>query len=85
MGLLKLIQYCRSDCFEGQLDAVRSDIKQVVDAVKGKAIVKVIMETDFLNDEQKAQLADFRKKQALISLKPLLALVLVGLRWKMFV
>lgn len=39
---------------EGQYDAVRSDIKQVVDAVKGKAIVKVIMETGFLNDEQKA-------------------------------
>lgn len=39
---------------EGQLEAVRSDIKQVVDAVKGKAIVKVIMETGFLNDEQKA-------------------------------
>ncbi|OCT17168.1 deoxyribose-phosphate aldolase [Paenibacillus pectinilyticus] len=39
---------------EGQFDAVRSDIKQVVDAVKGKAIVKVIMETGFLNDEQKA-------------------------------
>ncbi|WNR46369.1 deoxyribose-phosphate aldolase [Paenibacillus roseipurpureus] len=38
---------------EGQLDAVRTDIKQVVDAVKGKAIVKVIMETGFLNDEQK--------------------------------
>ena len=36
------------------MDAVRSDIKQVVDAVKGKAIVKVIMETGFLNDEQKA-------------------------------
>jgi deoxyribose-phosphate aldolase len=38
---------------EGNHDAVRSDIKQVVDAVKGKAIVKVIMETGFLNDEQK--------------------------------
>ncbi|UJF35061.1 deoxyribose-phosphate aldolase [Paenibacillus hexagrammi] len=38
---------------EGQYDAVREDIKKVVDAVKGKAIVKVIMETGFLNDEQK--------------------------------
>lgn len=39
---------------EGNYDAVRSDIKQVVDAVQGKAIVKVIMETGFLSDEQKA-------------------------------
>jgi deoxyribose-phosphate aldolase len=38
---------------EGRHEAVRSDIKQVVDAVKGKAIVKVIMETGFLNEEQK--------------------------------
>jgi deoxyribose-phosphate aldolase len=38
---------------EGNHDAVRSDIKQVVDAVHGKAIVKVIMETGFLNDKQK--------------------------------
>jgi deoxyribose-phosphate aldolase len=38
---------------EGRHDAVRADIARVVDAVKGKAIVKVIMETGFLNDEQK--------------------------------
>ncbi|UKS30364.1 deoxyribose-phosphate aldolase [Paenibacillus sp. HWE-109] len=38
---------------EGDFEAVRSDIQQVVEAVKGKAIVKVIMETGFLNDEQK--------------------------------
>lgn len=38
---------------EGNYEAVRADIKQVVDAVKGKAIVKVIMETGFLNEEQK--------------------------------
>jgi deoxyribose-phosphate aldolase len=38
---------------EGDFDAVESDIRQVVEAVKGQAIVKVIMETGFLNDEQK--------------------------------
>jgi deoxyribose-phosphate aldolase len=37
---------------EGNTDAVREDIKQVVDAVKGKAIVKVIFETGLLNEEQ---------------------------------
>ena len=37
---------------EGRYDDVRADIKAVVDAVKGKAIVKVIFETGFLTDEQ---------------------------------
>jgi deoxyribose-phosphate aldolase len=35
---------------EGSYDAVREDIKKVVDAVRGKAIVKVIFETGFLSD-----------------------------------
>lgn len=38
---------------EGKFDTVASDIRQVVEAVRGQAIVKVILETGFLNDEQK--------------------------------
>lgn len=38
---------------EGRHDAVRSDIAAVVEAVGGKGIVKVIIETGYLNDEQK--------------------------------
>jgi deoxyribose-phosphate aldolase len=37
---------------EGSYDAVREDIRQVVEAVKGGAIVKVILETGFLSDDQ---------------------------------
>jgi len=37
---------------EGRYDDVRADIKAVVDAVKGRAIVKVIFETGFLTPEQ---------------------------------
>ncbi|RTE08491.1 deoxyribose-phosphate aldolase [Paenibacillus whitsoniae] len=40
---------------EGNYDAVRSDIQQVVEAVKDQAIVKVIMETGFLTEEQKVK------------------------------
>ncbi|NOU95474.1 deoxyribose-phosphate aldolase [Paenibacillus sp. LMG 31456] len=38
---------------EGNYDAVRADIRAVVQAVQGQAIVKVIFETGFLNEEQK--------------------------------
>lgn len=38
---------------EGRLDLVEDDIRQVVKAVEGSAIVKVIFETGFLNDAQK--------------------------------
>ncbi|ULL17666.1 deoxyribose-phosphate aldolase [Paenibacillus sp. H1-7] len=38
---------------EGNFDAVRKDIRAVVNAVEGQAIVKVIFETGFLNEEQK--------------------------------
>lgn len=38
---------------EGRYGDVRSDIRDVVEAVRGKAIVKVIFETGFLSDEQK--------------------------------
>jgi deoxyribose-phosphate aldolase len=37
----------------GDEHAVREDIRSVVEAVRGKAIVKVILETGFLSDEQK--------------------------------
>ena len=37
----------------GELDTVYEDIKAVVDAAKGKALVKVIIETCLLTDEQK--------------------------------
>lgn len=39
---------------EGSLARVEDDIRQVVKAVEGAAIVKVIFETGFLNDAQKA-------------------------------
>lgn len=38
---------------EGRLDLVEDDIRQVMKAVEGSAIVKVILETGFLNDAQK--------------------------------
>lgn len=38
---------------EGRYSEVEEDIREVVRAVEGKAIVKVIFETGFLNDEQK--------------------------------
>lgn len=37
----------------GRHQAVEEDIRQVVKAVEGQAIVKVILETGFLNDERK--------------------------------
>jgi deoxyribose-phosphate aldolase len=39
----------------GNLDYVRNDIHAVVEAAKGKAIVKVILENAYLTDEQKVQ------------------------------
>lgn len=38
---------------EGNHEAVEADIREVVGAVAGQAIVKVILETGFLSDEQK--------------------------------
>jgi deoxyribose-phosphate aldolase len=38
---------------EGRYDDVRADIAQVVEAVRGGAIIKVILETGLLSDEQK--------------------------------
>ncbi|MCL4505071.1 MAG: deoxyribose-phosphate aldolase [Chloroflexi bacterium] len=37
----------------GNVDMVRSEIKAVVDAARGKALVKVILENAYLTDEQK--------------------------------
>lgn len=37
----------------GQLDVVKSDIQAVVEAAKGKALVKVIIETCLLSDDEK--------------------------------
>ena len=38
---------------DGYLDIVREDIQAIVDAVKGKAILKVIIETCLLTEEEK--------------------------------
>ena len=38
---------------DGKHDLVREDIAAVVEAAKGKALVKVILETCLLNDEEK--------------------------------
>ena len=38
---------------EGNLEYVKNDIKAVVDAAKGKALTKVIIETCLLNDDEK--------------------------------
>ncbi|MBO8137123.1 MAG: deoxyribose-phosphate aldolase [Desulfotomaculum sp.] len=40
---------------DGQDDYVERDIKAVVDAAEGKAIVKVIIETSLLNEEEKVR------------------------------
>lgn len=47
----------------GQKDAVKRDIEQVVQACKGKAAVKVIIETCYLTDDEK-RLASFMCKEA---------------------
>jgi deoxyribose-phosphate aldolase len=39
----------------GQTDYVREDIRAVVEAAKGRALVKVILENAYLTDEQKVQ------------------------------
>ncbi|MFA7746402.1 deoxyribose-phosphate aldolase, partial [Salinicoccus roseus] len=40
---------------DGEYDAVEQDIRAVVDAAKGKALVKVIIETCLLTDEVKVK------------------------------
>ncbi|WP_331487992.1 deoxyribose-phosphate aldolase [Caminicella sporogenes] len=43
-------------------DVVRDDIKAVVDAAKGKALVKVIIETCLLTDEEKIKACEIAKE-----------------------
>lgn len=45
-----------------QYDYVRQDIQGVVDAVKGKALVKVIIETALLTDEEKVKACELAKE-----------------------
>ncbi|EHK9981305.1 TPA: deoxyribose-phosphate aldolase [Enterococcus faecalis] len=45
-----------------QYDYVRQDIKRVVDAAKGKALVKVIIETALLTDEEKVKACELAKE-----------------------
>lgn len=46
----------------GNLDLVKKDIEAVVNAAKGKAIVKVILETCLLTDEEKATASRLSKE-----------------------
>ncbi|WP_036708279.1 deoxyribose-phosphate aldolase [Paenibacillus pinihumi] len=46
----------------GQLDVVEQDIRAVVEAAAGKALVKVIIETSLLTDEQKVQASELSAK-----------------------
>lgn len=45
----------------GDIDAVRNDIESVVIAVKGRALVKVIIETCLLTDEEKVKACQIAK------------------------
>lgn len=45
-----------------QYDHVRQDIQGVVDAAKGKALVKVIIETALLTDEEKVKACELAKE-----------------------
>ncbi|MGM0523470.1 MAG: deoxyribose-phosphate aldolase, partial [Bacillota bacterium] len=44
---------------DGNDDLVEDDIRHVVEAAKGKALVKVIIETSFLTDAEKVKACDF--------------------------
>lgn len=46
----------------GKYDLVKSDIEGVVDAAKGKALVKVIIETSLLTDKEKIQACKLAKE-----------------------
>lgn len=45
-----------------QYDVVEEDIRAVVEAAKGKALVKVILETGLLTDEEKVKACELSKK-----------------------
>jgi len=46
----------------GQEDVVRNDIRAVVDAVSGEALVKVILETGLLTDDEKVRACQLAKE-----------------------
>lgn len=46
----------------GEYEVVRDDISAVVEAAKGKALVKVIIETSLLNDEEKIKVCELAKE-----------------------
>lgn len=52
-----------------QYDYVRQDIQGVVDAAKGKALVKVIIETALLTDEEKVKACELAKEAGADSVK----------------
>ena len=47
---------------DGEYDVVEQDIRAVVDAAKGKALVKVITETCLLTDEEKVKACELSVK-----------------------
>ena len=47
---------------DGKFDYVEKDIAAVVEAIKGKAILKVILETCLLNDAEKIKACELSKK-----------------------
>ncbi|MGL4774102.1 MAG: deoxyribose-phosphate aldolase [Clostridium sp.] len=47
---------------DGDLEFVKNDIKAVVDAAKGKALTKVIIETCLLTDEEKVKACELSKE-----------------------
>lgn len=52
-----------------QYDYVRQDIQGVVDAAKGKALVKVIIETALLTDEEKVKACELAKEAGAVFVK----------------
>ncbi len=59
---------------------VRDDIKAVVEAAKNRAVVKVIIETCLLTDEEKVVACKLAKEAGANFVKPLQDLVLVELQ-----
>lgn len=47
---------------DGEYDYVENEIHQIVEAAKGKALVKVIIETCLLTDEEKVKACELSKK-----------------------
>ena len=53
----------------GDTELVQKDIEAVVNAVKDKALVKVIIETSLLTEDEKVRHVNYRYKQVPIMLK----------------